>query len=113
MPLDLDALAKSGKVSKDTLRRLRYPMYEQTQPDGTVKFVHDPGVRRGQAALISSLRVDRGQGVVSETLLREEQAATGNPNSEDFEGVSEAHTAAQGPSRDPDTGRFVSAKEDA
>lgn len=101
MSLDLDELAKSGRVSKDTLRRLRYPTHEQIDEQGRTKFVHDLQVRE---ARISTLSTDRGRGSISETILRQEQADSGSPNSEPT-------TMPAGPLRDA-LGRFTSSSEE-
>lgn len=35
----------AGKVSADTVRRLKYPVLEQRNPDGTRTFEHDLGIK--------------------------------------------------------------------
>ena len=36
------------KISADTLRRLKYPVKEIAQPDGTTRYEHDLGITDGR-----------------------------------------------------------------
>lgn len=67
--------ATGANISADTMRRLKYAVFEQELPDGTHRFVHDPGVIRGDDALISSSAADRGKGERSSDALVKEQSA--------------------------------------
>lgn len=69
MSLDLSKL----DIPADTLRRLRYATFESIDEHGRTTFTHDPGISEGR---LSSLSVDRGTGHISETMLRQEQAAS-------------------------------------
>ena len=42
------------RIPGDTLRRLKYPVIEQEQPDGTTKFLHDIGIREGITPLLKT-----------------------------------------------------------
>lgn len=44
--LGVDAEVLAEKIPEDTLNRLKYPMLEQEQEDGTRQYVHDVGIMR-------------------------------------------------------------------
>lgn len=53
MPARVQILARSThveaselaeRIPEDTLRRLKYPMIEHSEPDGTSSFTHDQGI---------------------------------------------------------------------
>ena len=39
-------------IAADTLRRTRYPVREQPQPDGTTRYEHDLGIVEGRRASV-------------------------------------------------------------
>jgi len=47
------------RIPADTLRRLKYPMHEKEESDGTSSFTHDKGIVEGERPLLAT---DRTQG---------------------------------------------------
>lgn len=45
------------RIPEDTLRRLKYPMIEQREDDGTSSFIHDKGIVEAGRPLLAT---DRG-----------------------------------------------------
>lgn len=55
--LGVDPEKLAERIPADTLRRLKYSMLEQVQPDGTRQYQHDVGViRDGVRALLATDR---------------------------------------------------------
>jgi hypothetical protein len=55
--LGLDAEELAKRIPEDTLRRLKYPVLEQTDPEsGLTKFEHDLGVMRDRQPLLAADR---------------------------------------------------------
>jgi len=55
--LKLDPEELASRIPADTLRRLKYPLVEMPQPDGTTAFRHDEGIVEGLRPLTAT---DRG-----------------------------------------------------
>jgi hypothetical protein len=53
----LDPEALAARIPADTLRRLKYPMIQQVNEDGTRSFEHDLGIQEGRKSLLAT---DRG-----------------------------------------------------
>jgi hypothetical protein len=53
----LDAQALAERIPSDTLRRLKYPMIQRVNEDGTRCFEHDLGITDGRRSLLAT---DRG-----------------------------------------------------
>ncbi len=54
--LGFDSEQMAKRIPEDTLRRLKFPLVEQRQPDGTVAFQHDKGITNEVQPLIATDR---------------------------------------------------------
>lgn len=53
--IGVDAEQLAARIPEDTLRRLKFPMFEHVEPDGTHRFKHDVGIiRDGLRALTAT-----------------------------------------------------------